>query len=104
VAILRLDPVLAGLLFRLVLKLTLDLFLFSRPWALDLSCVNLASAHLPLHKLAESAVRVGGQLLICAFLGNLAIGVDANNAIRALDGRQTVRNADRGVVVGQQLA
>lgn len=101
---LHLDPVPAGLFFCLVIKLTLNFLFFSRPRAPDLLRVNFTSAHLPLHELAEGAVRVGGQLLVCAFFGNLAVSINANDAVRTLDGRQTVSNADRGVVLGQQLS
>ena len=99
-----LDPVLTGLLSCLVLKLTLDFFLFSRPRSLGLLCVDFATAHLPLHELAESTIRVGRQLLEGTFLGNLTISIDTNDAVRTLDGRQTVSNADGGVVLSQQLA
>lgn len=96
----HLDPVLTGPFFCLMLELTLDFFLFSRTGALDFLGVDFTAAHLPLHELAESTVRIGRKFLIGAFLGDFAISIDADDTVGTLDGRQTVSDADRGVVLG----
>lgn len=49
-------------------------------------------------------MRVRGQLLIRSLLCDFAIGADANDAVRSFDGRKTMRNANRSVVLLKELA
>ena len=52
----------------------------------------------------EGTVRVVGKLLVGSLFSNLTIGVDADDAVGTFDSRQTMRDADRCVVLGEQLA
>jgi hypothetical protein len=46
----------------------------------------VTAANLPLHELIESAVWVGRELLVSAFLCELAVCTDAQDAVGSLDG------------------
>jgi hypothetical protein len=100
---LRSDSVAARFFSCLVLKLALDLFLLSHP-GLDILRVHLASAHLPLHELVECAIGIVGQLFVSAFLSDLALSIDADDTVGTFDGRKTMRNANRRIVVQEKLA
>ena len=56
------------------------------------------ATHLPFHQLCESAVRVGAELLIGALFGHCSIRAENDDRIRALDGGQSMGNADGGIV------
>jgi hypothetical protein len=100
----HLDSVAARFLRGLMLQLALNLLFFGRARALDIARIGLAAIHLPFHEFVECTTRVVGELLIGALFGYLALGVDANDTIRALNRRETMRNADSSVVVFQELA
>jgi hypothetical protein len=92
------DSIAAGLLSRLVLELLFNLLLFRGARGFD-ALGTIAPAELPLHELVEGAIRVRRELLVCAFFGELAVCANAQNAVGALDGRETMRDTDGGVVV-----
>lgn len=63
---------------------------------------GLAAAHLPLHELGEGAVGVGGEILVGALLGDVAVRGEDDDAVGAFDGREAVRDRDGRVVAFQQ--
>lgn len=92
------DLVATRLLLCFLLQLFLDLLNLRWHGALDVGWL-LAPAHLPFHELVECTCWVCCESLIGALLCHLAFGVDANDAIRALNRGQTMRYAYCGVVL-----
>jgi hypothetical protein len=95
---------LAPLLHIIALKLPLNLLNLSGLGVFDVRRLFITAAQLPFHQLSKSALFVGGEFLVGAFFGNLAIGADANDAVRTLDRRQTMRDTDGGIFLLKELA
>lgn len=59
---------------------------------------------MPLHELGEGPVGTGRELGICALFRDTAIRAETDDAVRSLDRRQTMSDADGSVVTSEQSA
>lgn len=87
-----------------LLQFLLNLLNLCGPGVVNLWCFRFSSRQLPLHELAEGTVRIRRKFLVRALLSNLSVGADTDDAIRSLDSRKTMRDADSSVLLFQKFA